>query len=143
LGSAVFKELPILVGASKEYVSSTNVSTAFDLTALSHKPVLAGWQQVGIVYPTAIHVEAWHGSIKLLKKAKTVSVREAQAGLSKLIRSKSPSMVLSHGKPVSFLVPYEDMLDLVDTLEELKDQRLLGEIARSRAEYAQGKAVPR
>jgi hypothetical protein len=32
---------------------------------------------------------------------------------------------------------------LVDTLEELKDQRLLGEIARSQAEYAQGKAVPR
>lgn len=51
-------------------------------------------------------------------------------------------MVLSHGKPVSFLVPYEDMLDLVETLDELKDKRLLGEIERARAEYAQGKAVP-
>ena len=29
--------------------------------------------------------------------------------------------VLSHGKPVSFLVPYEDMLDLMETLDELKD----------------------
>ena len=37
-------------------------------------------------------------------------------------------MVLSHGKPVSFLVPYEDMLDLVETIDELKDQKLLGEI---------------
>jgi len=81
-------------------------------------------------------------STNLLKKAKPVNVREAQARLSKLIHSKSPSMVLSHGKPVSFLVPYEDMLDLVETLEELKDKTLLGEIARSRAEYAQGKAVP-
>jgi len=78
----------------------------------------------------------------LLRKAKTVNFREAQAQLSKLIRSKSPSMVLSHGKPVSFLVPYEDMLDLVETLDELKDKKLLGEIERARKEYAQGKAVP-
>ena len=78
----------------------------------------------------------------LLRKAKPVNVREAQAQLSKLIRSKSPSIVLSHGKPVSFLVPYEDMLDLVDALDELKDKKLLGEVARARTEYVQGKAVP-
>ena len=78
----------------------------------------------------------------LLRKAKPVNVREAQAHLSKLIRSKSPSMVLSHGKPVSFLVPYEDMLDLVETLDELKDKKLLGEIERARKDYAQGRAVP-
>lgn len=82
------------------------------------------------------------GATDLLRKAKPVNVREAQAQLSRLIRSKLPSMVLSHGKPVSFLVPYDDMLDLVESLEELKDQRLLGEIARARVEYAQGKAVP-
>ena len=81
-------------------------------------------------------------SANLLRKAKPVNVREAQAQLSKLIRSKSPSMVLSHGKPVSFLVPYNDMLDLVESLDELKDRKLLGEIARARAEYAQGKSVP-
>ncbi len=81
-------------------------------------------------------------STSLLRNAKPVNVREAQARLSKLIRSKSPSMVLSHGKPVSFLVPYEDMLDLVETLDELKDKKLLGEIARARTEYGKGKAVP-
>jgi antitoxin (DNA-binding transcriptional repressor) of toxin-antitoxin stability system len=78
----------------------------------------------------------------LLRKAKPVNVREAQAQLSKLIRSKSTSMVLSHGKPVSFLVPYEEMLDLVETLDELKDKKLLQEIERARTEYAGGKAVP-
>jgi antitoxin (DNA-binding transcriptional repressor) of toxin-antitoxin stability system len=78
----------------------------------------------------------------LLRKAKPVNVREAQARLSRLIKSKSPSMVLSHGKPMSFLVPYEDMLDLLDTLEELKDATLLKEITRARDEYARGKAVP-
>ena len=81
-------------------------------------------------------------SSNLLRKARPVNVREAQAQLSKLIRSKSPSMVISHGKPVSFLVPYEDMLDLVEALDELKDKKLLGEVARARTEYAQGKTVP-
>lgn len=51
-------------------------------------------------------------------------------------------MELSHRKPVSFLVPYEDMLDLIEMLDELKDKRLLGAIKRARAEYAQGKQVP-
>lgn len=78
----------------------------------------------------------------LLKKARPVNVREAQAKLSQLIRSKMPSLVLSHGKPVSFLVPYDEMLDLLEMLEELKDQKLLKEIALARSEYAQGKAVP-
>ena len=82
------------------------------------------------------------GSSHLLRKAKPVNVREAQAQLSKLIRSKSPSMVLSHGKPVSFLVPYEDMLDLVETLDELKDRRLLKELERARTEYTRGKSIP-
>lgn len=78
----------------------------------------------------------------LLREAKPVNVREAQAGLSRIIRSKKPSMVVSRGKPVSFLVPYEEMLDLLDTLDELKDARLFDEIARARHEYAEGKAVP-
>ncbi len=78
----------------------------------------------------------------LLRKARPVNVRQAQAGLSKLISSKMPSLVLSHGKPVSFLMPYEAMLDLLEMLEELKDQKLLKEIAKARLEYAQGKAVP-
>ena len=77
----------------------------------------------------------------LLRQAKPVNVREAQAKLSRLIRSKTPSLVLSHGKPVSFLVPYEEMLDLLEMLDELKDQRLLQEVDRARSEYAAGKAV--
>ena len=78
----------------------------------------------------------------LLRQSKPVNVREAQATLSRLIRSKKPSLVLSHGKPVSFLVPYEEMLELLERLDDLKDQKLLDEIARARLEYAEGKAVP-
>ena len=78
----------------------------------------------------------------ILRQSKPVNVREAQAKLSRLIRSKWTSLVLSHGKPVSFLVPYEEMLDLLEMLDDLKDQKLIEEITRARSEYAEGKAVP-
>ncbi len=78
----------------------------------------------------------------ILQKAQAVNVREAQAQLSKLIRSETPSMILFDGKPVSVLVPYEDMVDLVEILDELTDNKLLGEIKRARKEYVKGKAVP-
>lgn len=78
----------------------------------------------------------------LLKEAKPVNVREAQATLSKLISSKAPSLVMSHGKPVSFLIPYDEMLELLDLIEELKDKRLLEQIAEARKAYAKGEEVP-
>lgn len=71
-------------------------------------------------------------SAALLRKAKPINVREAQARLSQLIGSKMPSLVMSHGKPVSFLIPYEEMLDLLEMLEDLK----------GRSEYETGKAIP-
>jgi len=81
-------------------------------------------------------------AINLLRKAKPVNLREAQSQLSELIKSKEISLFLSHGKPVSFLVPYEDMLDLVETLDELQDKKILQEITQARKDYAQGRAVP-
>ncbi len=77
----------------------------------------------------------------LLQKSNVVDVREAQAQLSKLIRSKTPSKILLDGKPMSVLVPYEDMLNLVEVLDELTDDKFLGEIKRARKEYAKGKTV--
>ncbi len=95
------------------------------------------------VRTTSMHNgEITMSATNFLQKAKPVNVCEAQAQLSKLIRSKTSIMILSHGKPVSFLVPYEDMLDLVETLDELKDKKLLEEIERARKKYAKGKAVP-
>jgi antitoxin (DNA-binding transcriptional repressor) of toxin-antitoxin stability system len=96
--------------------------------------------------PDTIHLQHVRSqkvtAISFLRNAKPVNVREAQAKLSQLIKSRSLCMVVSHGKPVSFLVPYEDMLDLVEMHDELKDTKLLREIARMRAEYARGSAVP-
>ena len=78
----------------------------------------------------------------LLKKAKSVGVREAQAKLSRLVESSSPAIITSHGIPKSFLISYYDMLEILDVLEELKDRRLIEEIAGARKEYEEGFSVP-
>ncbi|GJL55067.1 MAG: hypothetical protein NPIRA02_21990 [Nitrospirales bacterium] len=82
------------------------------------------------------------GAYNLLHKAKPVNVLEARSQLSKLIKSKVPSLVVFRGKPVSFLVPSIDMLDLVEAIDELKDKKLLRQIKRARKEYAIRKSVP-
>jgi PHD/YefM family antitoxin component YafN of YafNO toxin-antitoxin module len=69
-------------------------------------------------------------------------VREAQAKLSRLVESKSPAIITSHGIPKSFLISYDDMLEILEVLEELKDKRLIEEIARARKEYEEGLFVP-
>ena len=51
-------------------------------------------------------------------------------------------MDMPHGKPISFFVSYEDRLDLIETVDELKDKKLLGEIERARVEYKQDQSVP-
>lgn len=78
----------------------------------------------------------------LLKKAKSVGVREDRAKLSRLVGSSSPAIITSHGISKSFLISYDDMLEILEVLEELKDKRLIEEIARARKEYEEGPFVP-
>ena len=78
----------------------------------------------------------------LLRKAKSVGVREAQAKLSRLVESSEPAIITSHGIPKSFLISYDDMLEILEVLEELKDKRLIEEIAGARREYEKGLSVP-
>ena len=78
----------------------------------------------------------------LLRKAKSVGVREAQATLSRLVESSHPAVITSHGVPKSFLISYDDMLEILEVLEELKDKRLIEQIARARGEYEEDLSVP-
>ncbi|MEK6682591.1 MAG: hypothetical protein AABY79_11580 [Nitrospirota bacterium] len=82
------------------------------------------------------------GTKAIFKKARTAGIREVQAKLSKLIGEGTLTIITSHGKPKSFLIPYEEMLDLLEILDELKDDRLIEEIARARKEYDEGKWAP-
>jgi hypothetical protein len=77
----------------------------------------------------------------IFRDAKPVNMREAQAGLSKLAKSSKPSLIISHGKPLSFIIPYDEMLEVLDMVEELRDVRLIKGIALARSEYENGNEV--
>ena len=80
-------------------------------------------------------------AIQLLR-AEPIGVRELKNKLSAVLRRGKPRIVTDRNKPRHVLVPYEDMVDLVEILDELSDPKLLKQIAEGREGYRKGKSVP-
>ena len=68
----------------------------------------------------------------ILLKAKKVGVRSFRDSVSRYIREHRPIVITEHGTPESVLLPYEDMLEIIDVLDELQDEGLLKTIAEGR-----------
>jgi hypothetical protein len=75
---------------------------------------------------------------KALLRAKSVGVRNFRNGASGFIRSHQFIIVTEHGKPESVLLPYNDMLEIVDILEELEDKETVKTIAEGRRAIKRG-----
>ncbi len=75
-------------------------------------------------------------------KAQYVGVRDLKTHLSALLHKSKPLIVTERGKPSHFVLPYEEMLEIVEVLEEASDPRLAAETERARAAYKKGKEVP-
>ena len=67
-----------------------------------------------------------------LLKARSVGVRNFRDKLSRFIKKHELFIVTEHGEPTSVLMPYEDMLEIVDVLDELQDKETLKTIAEGR-----------
>ena len=65
-------------------------------------------------------------------KAPHVGVRELKAHLSQRLRSGKPLVVTEHGDPKQVMIPYETVIDIVETLEELNDEALVRSVRLSR-----------
>ena len=59
-----------------------------------------------------------------LLKAKSVGVRRFRDGASRFIKKHEFLIITEHGAPESVLVPYNDIMEIVDVLEELEDSTL-------------------
>ena len=59
-----------------------------------------------------------------------------------MLKSEKPFFVTEHGKPVKVMLPYARFLELLEAVEELKDNFLIREIAQGRKEYAAGGFKP-
>lgn len=72
-----------------------------------------------------------------LLKADHVGVREFKEHVS-ADSLKKITVITDHGKPISVNLPFDDVLELVDILDELRDPQLLDVIATGRKSIKAG-----
>lgn len=77
-----------------------------------------------------------------LMRAKTIAVRQFREDIFNIVKRKETYVITSNGKQEMFLIPYEDVIELMDILEESKDAALKEHIRRSREEYNRTGGVP-
>ena len=78
-----------------------------------------------------------------LLKADRVGVRELKSDLSKRLNRKELLVVTDHGAPAHVIVPYEDMLELVDLLDEATDSQMVKIVSEARAAISKsGRGIP-
>ena len=56
-----------------------------------------------------------------LLKAPHIGIRDLRIHLSQKLKSHEPLIVTDHGEPKKVILEYQDIVDLVDTFEELQD----------------------
>ena len=81
-------------------------------------------------------------TISSILKAKHIGVKSFRTHLSKFIRSREPYIVTDRGEPQEVLIPYDDLIELVEDLEELSDPKLIKQIAEGREAYKKGGWTP-
>lgn len=75
---------------------------------------------------------------KALLKARSVGVRDFRDHASKIIKSHQFYIITDHGRPTRVLLPYNDILEIVDILDELQDKMALKTIAEGRRDIRKG-----
>ena len=78
-----------------------------------------------------------------LLKAPHVGVRELKENLSGFLKKKRPLVVTEHGAPTRVLVPYDEMVELLDIIEEIDDVETASLVAQGRRAIREGaKGIP-
>ena len=80
---------------------------------------------------------------KALLRAPHMGVRDLRNHLSKAIKTDALVVVTEHGQPSKVLISYEDVLEIVDILDELQDERSILAVRDSKKAIEAGaKGVP-
>jgi len=78
-----------------------------------------------------------------LLKAPHFGVREFKEKISSLLNKRETLVLTDHGEPTGVLVPYADMLELLDILDEIDDPKTRSLIDSGRKSIKQGaKGIP-
>jgi len=77
-----------------------------------------------------------------LMKAKTMPVRRVREDIFNIVKQDEPLLITNNGKQEMFLIPYEDVIELMEILEDSKDEALRSHIRKSREEYNTKGGIP-
>lgn len=67
-----------------------------------------------------------------LLKADHVGIRDLKENLSKILKKKNPLIVTDRGTPAHVILPYSEMLELLDIIDEIEDRDTLKTVTEGR-----------
>ena len=67
-----------------------------------------------------------------LLNAKYIGVRELREHLSKRLKDKKAIVVTEHGTPTKVILAYQDVVELIEVLDELRDQATIQAVQEGR-----------
>ena len=73
-------------------------------------------------------------------KAPHIGSKDLRDNMARSIKSNKPVVVTEHGRPRQVLLPYEMMLDLIETVEDLQDKDLMAQIFEGKRAVGAGEA---
>ncbi len=78
-----------------------------------------------------------------LLKSEHVGIKKLKTHLSRHIKNNKPIIVTDRGVPVDVVVPYADMIELLDMVDELTDMKTIRTIMEGRKAIRSGaKGIP-
>lgn len=81
-------------------------------------------------------------AVASLLKARHVGIKELKNRLSELLRTRQPLVATDRGEPTYFFVPYDEMVEVVEILEELSDPETVKRVQEGRTAYQKGGWIP-
>ena len=81
-------------------------------------------------------------TVASLLKAKHIGIKELKDHLSELLRKHEPIVATDRGDPTYFLIPYDEMVEIVEILEELSDPEIVKNVQEGRRAYKKGGWIP-
>lgn len=73
-----------------------------------------------------------------LLRAPHVGIRDLKENLSRLLKSGDPLVVTERGRPVDVILPYADMMNLIDIIDEMTDTETLATVMDGKKAIASG-----
>lgn len=71
-------------------------------------------------------------------KSEYIGIRELRENLSKKLQTQKTLIITEHGEPVNVILPYTDLIELLDIIDEISDNGSVKAITNGRQSIKAG-----